>query len=110
MRYERGDVVKGPDVFGPYEHRPYVCLTDDRHPFSDEEALHAAVTTTERSMAVPLADGDFETGGLPRESYVNPWTVTSLRHADIAGTEGRLTDDTVETILNEVGTYLGLRE
>jgi mRNA-degrading endonuclease toxin of MazEF toxin-antitoxin module len=110
MSYRRGAVVKGPDVFGSSERRPYMCLTDDTHPFSDEEALYAAVTTTRRSIAVPLANDDFETGSLPRDSYVNPWTVTSYRHADIADTEGRLTDDAVETILEEIAKYLGIGE
>ena len=39
MPYERGTVVKGPDLFANYDHRPYVRLSDDTHPFSDEEAL-----------------------------------------------------------------------
>jgi hypothetical protein len=68
--YDRGAVVKGPDLFADYDYRPYVCLSDDTHPFSDEEALYAAVTTTQRAVAIPLTDDDFTTGGLPRESYL----------------------------------------
>ena len=70
--YERGAVVKGPDLFADYSYRPYVCLSDDTHPFSDEEALYAAITTTHRAAAIPLTDNDFAAGSLPRESYVNP--------------------------------------
>ena len=40
MAYGRGTVVKGPDLFADYDHRPYVCLSDDTHPFGDEEALY----------------------------------------------------------------------
>lgn len=109
MNYERGTVVKGPDVFGPYHHRPYVCLSDDTHPFSDEEALYVAVTTTRRSVAVPLSDDDFETGGLPEDSYVNPWTITSLRHADIVEQHGQLTDEVVGTIIDEAASHLGIQ-
>lgn len=29
MAYERGTVVKGPDLFADYNYRPYVCLSDD---------------------------------------------------------------------------------
>lgn len=75
--YERGAVVRGPDVFGGHSYRPWVTLTDRSHPFEDEEGLYAAVTTTRRSVAVPLAADDFVSGGLPRESYVNPWAVIS---------------------------------
>jgi mRNA-degrading endonuclease toxin of MazEF toxin-antitoxin module len=107
--YDRGAVVKGPDLFADYEYRPYVCLSDDTHPFSDEEALYAAVTTTQRAVAIPLTDDDFTTGGLPRESYVNPWTIATIRHADIQHEEGRLVDATIETIAEEAAGYIGVR-
>lgn len=96
--YTRGDVVKGPDTVGPHEERPFVCLSNETHPFSDEEALYAAVTTSRRSIAIPLADSDFVTGGLPEESYVNPWTVTILKHADIIKLEGRLDEATTRSV------------
>jgi len=109
MGYERGIVVKGPDLFADYDFRPYVCVSDETHPFSDEEALYVAVTTTERDAAIALADTDFATGGLPRASYVNPWTVVSIRHADIDQQEGRLIDTTTEEIATEAAGYLGIR-
>ena len=108
-RYARGDVVKGPDLLGAHDHRPYVCLSDDSHPFSDEEALYAAVTTTRRAVAIPLGDDDFVSGDLSRESYVNPWTVVVIRHADIERKEGRLAETTTEKIAEEAAGYLGVR-
>ncbi|MFQ3475135.1 hypothetical protein HKK80_02590 [Halonotius sp. F2-221B] len=109
MAYERGTVVKVPDLFADYDYRPSVCLSDTSHPFSDEEALYAAVTTTQRAAAVLLTDDDFASGGLPRDSYVNPWTVVSIRHADIDRAEGSLTDETIEHIASEAAGYLGVR-
>lgn len=106
MGYDRGAVVKGPDLFGGYDHRPYVCLSDDTHPFDGEESTYAAVTTTRRAAAIPLTDADFVSGGLPHESYVNPWTVTSIRHADIVDVEGHLTDDALEKIAREAADYI----
>lgn len=108
MSYARGAVVKGPDLFGSASYRPYVCLSDETHPFSDEEALYAVVTTTQRSPAIPLSADDFVTGGLPKESYVNPWTVTTLRHADIAAMEGTLTLETTRTIAEATASYIGI--
>lgn len=108
MTYARGAVVKGPNLFADHDYRPYVRLSDDTHPFSDEEALYAAVTTTRRAVAVPLTDDDFVTGGLPRESYVNPWTIASMRHADVQHEEGQLVEATVETIAREAAGYLGV--
>lgn len=104
---ERGAVVKGPDLFADHDYRPYVRLSDDSHPFSDEEALYAAVTTTERAEAIPLPGSTFAAGGLPRESYANPWTVVSIRHADIEETEGRLDETTTDEIVTAAAEYLG---
>lgn len=106
--YNRGAVVKGPDLFGGYDHSPYVCVSDESHPFGDEEALHVAVTTTCRSVPIPVTDDDFAYDVLPRESYVNPWTIALIRHADIEGTEGRLIEETTEKIAHEAA-YLGVQ-
>ncbi|WP_299235988.1 hypothetical protein [Natronomonas sp.] len=106
--YTRGTVVKGPDLLAEHSHRPYVCLSDDSHPFSEEEALYAAVTTTRRAVAILLGDDDFVSGGLPRESYVNPWTVVSIRHSDIQREEGRLDEETVSNIAEDAAGYLGV--
>lgn len=109
MTYERGAVVKGLDLFADHDYRPYVCLSDETHPFSDEEALYAAVTTTRRAVAIPLTDDDFLIGDLPQDSYVNPWTVASIRHADVQGEEGQLVEGTAETIAQAAAGYLGVR-
>ncbi|MBP1923961.1 mRNA-degrading endonuclease toxin of MazEF toxin-antitoxin module [Halorubrum alkaliphilum] len=106
--YTRGTVVKGPDLLAEHNYRPYVCLTDDSHPFSEEEALYAAVTTTRRAVAIPLGDDDFVSGSLPRESYVNPWTIVSIRHTDIQEEEGRLDEETVTKIAGDAAGYLGV--
>ena len=108
MEYERGTVVKGPDLFAGHDYRPYVHLSDDTHPFSDEEALYAAVTSTQRDAAISLTEDDFAAGGLPRESYVNPWTVVSIRHADVDDEEGRLVTETTDRIATEAASYLGV--
>jgi len=71
--------------------------------------LHAAITTTQREAAVRLTDRDFATGGLPRDSYATPWTVVSIRHADIDRAEGRLIDAMTEQVATESAGYLGVR-
>jgi len=107
MGYDRGDVVKGPDFFGSSPFRPWVCVQDDTHPFESQEGIFVAVTTTRRSEAIPLTDDDFVTGGLPRASYVNPWTVTTIKHVDIQQREGVLEDDTVEAIVDDLCGFVG---
>jgi hypothetical protein len=106
--YTRGVVVKGPDLLAEHDYRPYICLSDESHPFSDEEAIYAAITTTRRAVAIPLGDSDFVAGGLPRESYANPWTPVSIRHSDIQQEEGRLIEDTITNISNDAAGYLGV--
>ncbi len=105
--YSRGTIVKGPDLLGPHDYRPYVCLSTESPPFRDEEAVYVVVTTTRRSAAIPLADTDFTSGGLPRESYVNPWVLVTIKHADIQRREGQLTDDAVDKIAREAATHIG---
>ena len=84
-------------------------MSDATHPLHDEEALYAAVTTTRRAVAIPLTDDYFTSGYLPRKSYVNPWTVVSIRHADILEEEGRLVESTTEKIAREAAGFLGVR-
>lgn len=107
QQYARGTVVKGPDLLGPHEYRPYVCLSAETPPFRDEEAVYAVVTTTRRSAAIPLAATDFTSGGLPRESHVNPWVLVTIKHADIQEIEGQLIEDTVDKIAQEAATHIG---
>ena len=105
--FDRGTVVKGPDLLGPHDHRPYVCLSTESPPFRTEEAVYAVVTTTRRSAAIPLAATDFTSGELPRESYVNPWVLVTIKHADIQDIEGQLAKDTVDKIAKEAATHIG---
>ncbi len=107
-RGDRGVVVKGPDLFGPHSYRPYVRVSDETHPFACEEALYAAVTSTERSTAIRLEAAAFHSGGLPRESFANPWTVATIAHADLAGVEGRLKRELTDRIARETAGYMGL--
>jgi mRNA-degrading endonuclease toxin of MazEF toxin-antitoxin module len=85
-------------------------LSTDQPPFRDEEAVYAVVTTTRRSAAIPLATTDFTSDGLPRESYVNPWVLVTIKHADISAVEGQLMTDTVDKIAREAATHIGALE
>ena len=55
----------------------------DSPPFRDKEAVYTFVTTTRRSEAIALTSDDFSSGSLPRESYVNPWVLVTIKLADI---------------------------
>lgn len=106
--YSRGAVVKGPDLFGSSTFRPWVLVSTRDHPFSGEEGLWVAVTTTSRSQAIPLGDDDFESGGLPKTSFASPWNVTTIKLADMGVVEGMLDADVTDRIAETAATYMGV--
>lgn len=83
MSYGQGDVVVAADPFGHAPRRPYLVVSNQTRPFQGEEYLVAGITTTDRGDAVPLA-GEFDDGGLQRESYVAPWTVLTIRNDHVS--------------------------
>lgn len=59
-------------------------------------------------MAIPLSEEDFEEGGLPRDSYANPWTIVTINHSNIHEKEGTLTTSSTKRIAEEAAVYLGV--
>lgn len=104
--YSRGDVVKAPDPFG-HPSRPFVALSDGTHPFANEEAIYAAITTTARSDAIPITGDDFLSGGLPVDpSYASPWVLLTIKHADVMDQDGTLDDQTTDRIAGNAAHYV----
>lgn len=103
--YSRGHVVWHDGLFRQ-SGRPWLVVSTDAHPFHGEEYVVAGLTTTERSEAVELTEEAWAVGGLPRTSYVSPWFLTTLKHADIERGVGEITEDTAKEILQEVRSYL----
>lgn len=104
VQFDRGHVVWHDGLFGQ-SGRPWLVVSADGHPFHGEEYVVAGITTTERTDTVALSEEAWAVGGLPHESYVSPWFLTTLKHADIHRGVGELTDSTVEAILDEVTEY-----
>lgn len=108
MEYPRGTIVKGPDVIGPHSARPWLVVSDESHPFSDEECLVVAVTTTARDRAVELSPERFVSGSLPGQSYVSPWVVTTLKTAEIQAEMATVTPETVTVVAEDIVEYVGV--
>lgn len=108
MTYPRGAVVAASDPFGTGPERPYLVLSDDRHPFEGEEYVAAVVTTTARDRAVELARGDFARGSLPRQSYASPWNPVTLKDHAIGRHVATVATPTVDEVAEELGFYVGL--
>ncbi|MDZ7687985.1 MAG: type II toxin-antitoxin system PemK/MazF family toxin [Halobacteriales archaeon] len=104
MRYEQGAVVWGKGLVR--DERPWVVVSNRRHPFKEEECVVVAVTTTERERAVRLEEEDFSEGGVPRTSYVSPWFVTTRKTASLNERQGLLRDGTFKHVHEEILRYL----
>jgi len=108
MSYVRGDIVKGPDLVGPHTFRPWLLLSDDSHPFGEQEGLWAVITTTSRSSAIPLGDSDLESGALPKQSFVNPWNITTIKFADMYVVEATVTESVADQVAEDAAKYMGI--
>jgi hypothetical protein len=104
--YERGVIVVAADPFGNTPRRPYLIVSDERHPFAGNQYIALGITTKEYSENIPLKDA-FVEGQLARESYVSPWAVVSLQDVDIDRAVARLTDELTEQAIERLGHYTG---
>ena len=106
MKMNQGDVIIGPDFIGGNDRRPFIVINNSRHPFREEESLVVLVTTTERDEAIPLPPEKFKEGRLPKESFVSPWIVTTLKNSMIDREIGTLKTETIKNIAEEVSKYM----
>lgn len=106
MAYPQGAIVIAEAPFGNDPKRPYLVLSNDRVPFHGQEYVAAVVTTTARTEAVELTPDRFERGGLPRRSYVSPWSVLTLKDWMITKQPAAVTDATVDEVRHELDAYL----
>jgi len=105
--FERGDVVWGPDPFKTTDRpRPWLLLNNDEHPFGTEEYIVATLTTTGREEALSIESDDWIVGEPTRQSYVSPWTVSTLKHDDVTQPQGQVTEPFVRRAVDELGRYL----
>lgn len=103
--FDRGHVVWHDGRFRGSD-RPWLVASDDAHPFHGEEYLVLGITTTERNDAIELRADDWIVGGLPEQSYVSPWFVTTIKHASINRGVGELDPSLLDKIVTETTRYL----
>lgn len=104
--YDRGTVVIAADPFKTGGRRPFVLISNQTHPFQGTEYIGATLTTTEWDDAIALSDNDWEIGSSPRDSYVSPWGVMTLKDAEIDRRVGRLRASVLEQIAAELYGYV----
>ncbi|WP_138007629.1 type II toxin-antitoxin system PemK/MazF family toxin [Halalkalirubrum salinum] len=107
---ERGAVVWAPDPFksGGGNPRPWVVVSTDRLPYSDEESIAVAFTTQSHHQGSFAVPSDAWIRGDPRtQSYVLPWSVATLKdETHITGIQGAVTDEFAGRVTTALLSYL----
>lgn len=107
MPYPQGAIVLAPDPFKESGERPFLIISDDRHPFHGQEYIGVVVTTTERDDAIRLDEEDFIEGSLPRQSYLSPWNPVTLKDWMIDKHIATVSTTTVDYAVSELNQYIG---
>lgn len=109
---EQGDVLWAVDPFkeSTDTQRPLVVLSNDSHPFHDEQWITVALSTVPRPRAIEVTDGDWLAGTLPQRSYAYPWAVLSPRVEYVDYIVGSVTREFVERVVTELEKYLATPE
>lgn len=106
-RFEDGEVVWAPD---PYRDgskpRLWLILATDSLPYTGEEYLCAALTTSDLPDNFEVGD-DWVRGRDPRKtSYCSPWVLATVKHRAIANPQGVVTTRFVERVRTASKRYL----
>lgn len=105
--FQRGDVVWHPAPFKrPPNERPFLVLSDATHPFHGSEYAVVGLTRTGRSEAIELTAADWSVGSPGSDSYVSPWYVFTVKHADIDRPKGALEPGATDRVASAVGSML----
>lgn len=104
---DRGDVRWGP---APQKsspaYRPWLVVSDDGHPFADEECIVVALTTTDHDEGIAVPAECWDVGGSDVRSYASPWYVTTVKTATFDRLQGRLDPALVSRIAESLHAYV----
>ena len=107
---ERGTVVWAPDPFKPNGEtpRPWLVVSGEWMPYSDEESIAVAFTTQSHhtnSFAVPSEA--WVRGEPGQRSYVLPWTLATLKDdLHVVGRQGSVTNEFTDQVTRATISYL----
>ncbi|MDY7082233.1 MAG: hypothetical protein SXQ77_07495 [Halobacteria archaeon] len=86
--------------------RPFLVLSDGRHPFYGDEYIVVGLTTTERNEAIKIRQHDWEEKNIPKDSYASPWFILTVKHMDIQTGVGSIKPGKVDKISEAVESYI----
>lgn len=107
MAVSRGEVWWGPALHksGP-AYRPWLVVSDQSHPFSDEESIVVAMTTRDHPDGIVVPDEAWVRGGSETDAYVSPWYVTTIKQRDLDNQQGELDDSLVSEAVEALHSYV----
>ena len=107
---QRGDVVWATDPFSSESGnpRPWLIVSAEQLPYSDEESIAVAFTTQSHHPGSFDVPSEAWTRGEPRmQSYVLPWSVATLKEEiHVVGLQGTVTDEFVHRVTAALVSYL----
>lgn len=107
MTVARGDVRWGP---APHKsspaYRPWLVVSTDEHPFSDEECIAVALTTTAHDEGIAVPDDAWAAGGSEKQPYASPWYVTTIKTSTFDREQGRLKPTFVRRVVADLHEYV----
>lgn len=107
MVSDRGNVWWGPAPQKPGpSYRPWVIVSDDEHPFSHTECVVVAMTTQRHAEGIAVPDSAWVEGGSETDSYISPWYVATMKHADLDRRQGKLAADVVSESVRALREYV----
>lgn len=108
MTRSRGTVVWSDDPFkdDPEAGRPWLVVSTESQPFRDEQYMAVGLSTSGHDEAVPIDEADWEAGSVPHRSYVLPWAVHSPKERFVEERVGKLSDDLVERVVEQLVSYV----
>jgi len=109
-KMERGEVVLAPDPYSDGR-RPFIIVSDENYPFYPHGYLGCPITTKNKSSTYKLHEHDMEYVNEElhiNPSYVNPWSPSQINK--YSRTLIKMSDEFMDTIAENVGKAIGLRE
>ena len=113
MSLDTGTVVwheapfKTPRPDGSQPDRPWLVVSNDNHPFQGTEYVVLGMTTNPRAQGVQVHGSDWIDGGTTKPSFVSPWFVMTLKHADIGYRIGALEASIARSTIDDLSSRLG---
>lgn len=113
MSLDTGTVVwheapfKTPRPDGSQPDRPWLVISNDEHPFQGTEYVVLGMTTNSRSQGIEVQRSDWADGGTSKTSFISPWFVMTLKHADITYRIGALKESLVNRAVTDLSSRLG---